>query len=255
MIDTSCVSGVIASTTPLRLDPAAGRRRQRTSRRRRFASSARATSSTDLCSMRDVTRCTRRPRDRRSTPCSARLFDSVAPDVNTRRSLRRTDARRDCCARRLDERPRAAAGRVLRRRIAELARHALAASPRRRRDRAAPSPRSRDRSRGYSSRRRGWRLLRIERRQRAAQDVELVLLERRLVKDPAQLELHLLLMRGMQELRLREQALEVLVQALELGGRREPPVADRAFRQPADSAPPCAARSRAPARPSRDSAS
>ena len=43
-----------------------------------------------------------------------------------------------------------------------------------------------------------------------------------LVKDAAQLELHLLLMRGMQELRLREQPLQVLVQTLELGGRREP---------------------------------
>ena len=37
--------------------------------------------------MRDVTRCTRLLRDRRNTPCSARLFDSVAPEVNTIRSL------------------------------------------------------------------------------------------------------------------------------------------------------------------------
>src|SRR5918993_332922 len=69
-------------------------------------------------------------------------------------------------------------------------------------------------------------LRRVERRQRAAQDVELVVLERRLVKDSAQLELDLLLMRGVQELGLREQALEVLVQVLELGRSREPRIAD-----------------------------
>src|SRR5688500_9664948 len=72
-------------------------------------------------------------------------------------------------------------------------------------------------------------LARIERRQRAPQDVELVLLERRFMKDAPELELDLLLVGRMQELGLREQPLEVLMEALELGSRREPAVADGAL--------------------------
>src|SRR5690606_27236996 len=105
-----------------------------------------------------------------------------------------------------------------------------ASSRPRRPDRPATSPRGRDRSIDASSlsapSARGAPG-RIEARQHAPQDIDLVLVERRALEDPPELQLELPRMRLVDEARLDQEALEVRVEMLELGGRRKARTARR----------------------------
>src|SRR5690606_8099115 len=98
-----------------------------------------------------------------------------------------------------------------------------ASSRRRPPDRRASSPHDRDRSAGGSlpAPAAGPPPCGIETRQNAPQNVDLGLVELGALEDAPQLQLELTRMRFMDEAGLDEDALEVLVEMLELGGRRK----------------------------------